>query len=87
MTIQKKASILLSVFLLVSFNAIILYAGDDRFEQAKKYLDKGINTYNEQLLQDAKKIFIQLSKDNPSDYEYAHYVASAYLGLCDLKKL
>ena len=85
MAIQKKASILLSVFLLVSFNAIILYAGDDRFEQAKKYLDKGINTYNEQLLQDAKKIFIQLSKDNPSDYEYAHYVASTYLGLCDLK--
>ena len=85
MAIQKKASILLSVFLLVSFNAIILYAGDDRFEQAKKYLDKGINTYNEQLLQDAKKIFIQLSKDNPSGYEYTHYVASAYLGLCDLK--
>jgi len=85
MTIQKKACILLSIFLLVSFHAIVAGAGDDRFEQAKKYLDKGINTYNEQLLQDAKKIFIQLSKDNPSDYEYAHYVASTYLGLCDLK--
>jgi len=85
MTIQKKACILLSISLLVSFHAIVAGAGDDRFEQAKKYLDKGINTYNEQLLQDAKKIFIQLSKDNPSDYEYAHYVASTYLGLCDLK--
>ena len=85
MTIQKKTCILLSIFLLVSFHAIVAGAGDDRFEQAKKYLDKGINTYNEQLLQDAKKIFIQLSKDNPSDYEYAHYIASAYLGLCDLK--
>ena len=85
MTIQKKACILLSIFLLVSFHAIVAGAGDDRFEQAKKYLDKGINTYNEQLLQDAKKIFIQLSNDNPNDYEYVHYVASAYLGLCDLK--
>ena len=55
MTIQKKACILLSIFLLVSFHAIVAGAGDDRFEQAKKYLDKGINTYNEQLLQDAKK--------------------------------
>jgi tetratricopeptide (TPR) repeat protein len=85
MKIQKKTCILFSIFLLVSFHAIVVGAGDDRFEQAKKYLDKGINTYNEQLLQDAKKIFIQLSKDNPSDYEYAHYVASTYLGLCDLK--
>ena len=85
MTIQKKASTLLILFLIISFHAVPSYAGSDRFEQAKKYLDKGINTYNEQLLQDAKKIFIQLSKDNPSDYEYAHYVASTYLGLCDLK--
>jgi len=85
MTIQKKICILLSIFLLVSFHAIVAGAGGDSFEQAKKYLDKGINTYNEQLLQDAKKIFIQLSKDNPTDYEYAHYVASTYLGLCDLK--
>ena len=85
MTIQKKACILLSIFLLVSFHAIVVCAGDDSFEQAKKYLDKGINTYNEQLLQDAKKIFTQLSNDNPTDYEYAHYVASTYLGLCDLK--
>jgi tetratricopeptide (TPR) repeat protein len=85
MTIQKKICILLSIFLLVSFHAIVVCAGDDSFEQAKKYLDKGINTYNEQLLQDAKKIFIRLSNDNPTDYEYVHYVASAYLGLCDLK--
>ena len=85
MRIQKKACILLSIFLLVSFHAIVVGAVDDRFEQAKKYLDKGINTYNEQLLQDAKKIFTQLSNDNPTDYEYAHYVASTYLGLCDLK--
>ncbi len=85
MTVQKKACILLSVFLLISFHTVVLDAGDDRFEQAKKYLDKGINTYNEQLLQDAKKVFIQLSEDNPSNYEYAHYVASVYLGLCDLK--
>ena len=85
MVIQKKVRILLLVFLLVSFHAIVSEAADDRFEQAKKYLDKGISTYNEQLLQDAKKVFIQLSEDNPSDYEYAHYAASAYLGLCDLK--
>jgi len=85
MTIQKKTRILLLVFLLVPFHSIVSDAGDDRFEQAKKYLDKGINTYNEQLLQDAKEVFKQLSKDNPSDYEYAHYVASAYLALCDLK--
>nr|MBC8548524.1 hypothetical protein [Candidatus Brocadiales bacterium] len=61
MTIQKKARILLLVFLLVTFHSIVSDAGDDKFEQAKKYLDKGINTYNEQLLQDAKKVFIQLS--------------------------
>jgi tetratricopeptide (TPR) repeat protein len=85
MTIQKKICILLSVFLLISFHVTVSGAGSDRFEQAKKYLDKGTNTYNEQLLQDAKKIFIQLSEDNPSNYEYAHYVASVYLGLCDLK--
>ncbi len=85
MTIQKKTGILLFILLIVSFNAVALDAGNDKFEQAKKYLKKGSNTYNEQLLQDAKKIFIQLSKDNPSDYEYAYYAASAYLGLCDLK--
>jgi len=85
MTIQKKTGMLFFIFLVVSFNAIASDAENDRFEQAKKYLDKGINTYNEQLLQDAKKIFIQLCKDNPDDYEYAHYTAIAYLGLCDLK--
>ena len=73
------------VFMILSFHAVVSDAGNDRFEQAKKYLEKGTKTYNEQLLQDAKKIFIQLIKDNPSDYEYAHYVALSYLGLCDLK--
>ncbi len=85
MTIQKRTGILLFVFLVFSFHAVVSNAGDDSFEQAKKYLDKGINTYNEQLLQDAKKTFIQLSNDNTSDYEYAHCAALAYLGLCDLK--
>jgi len=85
MTMLKKTATLFCIFLFVSFNAAISDAGNDRFEQAKKYLDKGIVTYNEQLLLDAKKIFIQLCKDNPSDYEYAYYVALAYLGLCDLK--
>ncbi len=81
----KKTGIVFFIFLIVSFNAFALDAGNDKFEQAKKYLGKGIDTYNEQLLQDAKKIFIQLCKDNPADYEYAHYTALAYLGLCDLK--
>ncbi|MCP4267984.1 MAG: tetratricopeptide repeat protein [Candidatus Brocadiaceae bacterium] len=85
MTIQRRTGIVFFVFLIVSFYAFALDAGSDKFEQAKKYLGKGIDTYNEQLLQDAKKIFIQLCKDNPADYEYAHYTALAYLGLCDLK--
>ncbi len=85
MTIQKRTSILLFIFLFVSFRAAVSDAGNDRFEQAKKNLDKGINTYNEQLLQDAKKIFIQLGKENPSDYEYGYYTALTYLGLCDIK--
>ena len=85
MTILKKTGILFLAFLIVSFNTIVSDAGNDRFEQAKKYLDKGVNTHNEQLVQDEKGIFIQLSKDNSSNYEYAHYVALSYLGLCDLK--
>ncbi len=85
MTMLKRTATLLSIFLIVSFHAVVSDAGNDRFEQAKKYLDKGSNTYNEQLLQDAKKIFIQLCEDNPSDYEYAYYVALANLGLCDIK--
>jgi len=84
MTIFKKRGMLFLVFMILSFHAVVSDAGNDRFEQAKKYLEKGTKTYNEQLLQDAKKIFIQLIKDNPSDYEYAHYVALSYLGLCDL---
>ena len=85
MIMLKKAGILFFILLIVSFDAVVSDAGNDRFEQAKKYLEKGSNTYNEQLLQDAKKIFIQLCNDNPSDYEYAYYTASAYLGLCDIK--
>jgi len=85
MTILKKTGILFLAFLIVSFNTIVSDAGNDRYEQAKKYLVKGVNTHNEQLVQDAKGIFIQLSKDNSSIYEYAHYVALSYLGLCDLK--
>ncbi len=85
MTLQKKAGILLLISLIVSFNAIASDAESAKFEQAKKYLDKGVDTYNEQLLQDAKKIFIQLGKENPSDYEYGYYTALSYLGLCDIK--
>lgn len=85
MTMIKKTGVVLLVLLIVSFNTVVSDAGNDRFEQAKKHLDKGSNTHNEQLLQDAKGIFIQLSKDNPSNYEYVHYVALSYLGLCDLK--
>jgi tetratricopeptide (TPR) repeat protein len=85
MTILKKTGMLFLAFMILAFHAVVSDAGNDRFEQAKKYLEKGTETYNEQLLQDAKKIFIQLSKDNPSDYEYAHYVALSYLGQCDLK--
>ncbi len=76
---------MLSILLLVSFYAIVAGAGDKSFEQAKKFLEKGTKTYNEQQLKEAKEIFIQLSEDNPSDFEYAHYIALAYLGLCDLK--
>jgi tetratricopeptide (TPR) repeat protein len=85
MTMLKKTSKLLLVFMIIYFHAIVSDAGNDRFEQAKKYLEKGTKTYNEQLLKEAKEIFIQLIKDNPPNYEYAHYVALSYLGLCDLK--
>jgi tetratricopeptide (TPR) repeat protein len=85
MTILKKTGMLFLVFLIVSFNAVVSNAGNDRFEQAKKHLEKGTKTYNEQLLQDAKKIFIELGNDNPSDYEYGYYTALAYLGRCDIK--
>ena len=70
--------------------AICLVAGtskaeNGKFEQARKCLDDGVHTYNEQLLHDARKILIQLIKENPSDYVYVHYVALTHLGLCDLK--
>jgi hypothetical protein len=71
--------------LAICFVAGASEAGNGKFEQAKKHLDDGIHTYNEQLLHDAKKIFLQLIKENPSDYIYVHYVALTHLGLCDLK--
>jgi tetratricopeptide (TPR) repeat protein len=85
MKIFKNACISTILFLAICLVADTSEAGNDRFEQAKKHLDKGINTYNEQLLHDAKKIFLQLIKENPSDYIYVHYVALTHLGLCDLK--
>lgn len=85
MAIFKKARILLFLFLVVFSTAITSEAENDRFEQAKKYLDDGVHAYNEQLLHDAKKIFLQLAMENPSDYIYVHYVALTYLDLCDLK--
>ena len=85
MKISKNAFLSLILFLVIYLIACTSEAENDRFEQAKKYLDDGIHTYNEQLLHDAKKIFIQLIKENPSDYIYVHYVALTHLGLCDLK--
>jgi len=85
MKIFRNACISIILFLVICFVAGIVAAENDRFKQAKKHLDDGIHTYNEQLLHDAKKIFIQLIKENPSDYIYVHYVALTHLGLCDLK--
>ncbi len=85
MTIQKKVLTLLLVFLVFCFSAIISEAQSDKFERAKKFLENGISTYNEPLLNDAKNTFIQLTKDEPSNFVYAYYVALTYLGLCDLK--
>lgn len=85
MKIFKNAFISTIFFLAICLVACISEAGNDRFEQAKKYLYDGIHTYNEQLLHDAKKIFLQLVKANPSDYIYVHYVALTHLGLCDMK--
>jgi tetratricopeptide (TPR) repeat protein len=85
MKIFKNACISIILSLAIFLIAGTSEAGNDRFEQAKKYLDDGIHTYNEQLLHDARKILIQLIKENSSDYIYVHYVALTYLGLCDLK--
>ena len=85
MKIFKNACISIILFLTIFSIAGVSEAGNDRFEQAKKYLHDGIHTYNEQLLHDARKILIQLIKENSSDYIYVHYVALTYLGLCDLK--
>ncbi len=85
MKIFKNACISIILFLAICLVAGTSEAGNDRFEQAKEYLDDGTHTYNVQLLHDARKIFLQLIKENPSDYIYVHYVALTHLGLCDLK--
>ncbi len=85
MKIFKNVCFPIILFLAICFVAGASKAENGKFEQAKKYLDDGIHSYNEQLLYDAKKIFIQLIRENPSDYVYVHYVALAHLGLCDLK--
>ncbi|MGR3301393.1 MAG: tetratricopeptide repeat protein [Candidatus Scalindua sp.] len=85
MKIFKKACTLLFLFLFVFLTAITSKAEKGKFEQAKEYLNNGVSTYNEKLLHDARKILIQLIKENPSDYIYVHYVALAHLGLCDMK--
>ncbi len=85
MKIFRSACIPIILSLAICLVADTSEAGNDRFEQAKKHLDDGIHTYNEQLLHDARKIFLQLIKENPSDYIYVHYVALTHLGLCDLK--
>ena len=85
MKIFKNACFPIILSLAICFVAGASEAGNGKFEQAKKHLDDGIHTYNEQLLHDAKKIFLQLIKENPSDYIYVHYVALTHLGLCDLK--
>jgi len=85
MKIFKNACFPIILSLAICLVAGTSKAGNGRFEQAKKHLDDGIHTYNEQLLHDAKKIFLQLIKENPSDYIYVHYVALTHLGLCDLK--
>ena len=81
----KNACISIILILAICLVACTSEARNNSFEQAKKYLDDGIHTYNEQLLHDAKKIFLQLASENPSDYIYVHYVALTHLGLCDLK--
>ncbi len=85
MTILKNTVTLFVIFLIVSFNTTTSDAENNRFEQAKRQLKDGIRTYDEELLQDAKEVFIQLADNNPSDYVYAYYAALTYLSLCDLK--
>ncbi|MFQ5714095.1 MAG: tetratricopeptide repeat protein [Candidatus Scalinduaceae bacterium] len=85
MTILKKSCISLFLFLNLSFIAITSEGKNDEFEQAKQHLKDGIRTYDEELLQDAKEVFIQLANKNPSDYVYPYYAALTYLSLCDLK--
>jgi tetratricopeptide (TPR) repeat protein len=85
MIMLKKACISMILSLAICLVTGTSEAENSKFEQAKKHLDDGIHTYNEQLLHAAKKIFLQLIKENPSDYIYVHYVALTYFGLCDLK--
>ncbi len=85
MTMLKKTGIILVILMIVSFNTVSSDAGNDKFKQAKKNLDKGTDTYNVQLLQESKNLFIQLCINNSSEYEYFYYAARAYLALCELK--
>ncbi len=85
MKIFKNACISIILFLAICLVADTSEAENGKFEQAKKHLDDGVHTYNEQLLRDAKKILLRLIKENPSDYIYVHYVALTHLGLCDMK--
>lgn len=76
------------IFLLIILLVFITFAVDgatDDFELAKQRLNDGIRTYDENLLLAAKESFVNLSKNNPSEYIYPYYVALAYLSLCDLK--
>ncbi len=85
MTIQKKIITLSLSLMVLVLIAITSEAESDKFERAKKLLVTGIATYNEPLLNDTIKILVQFGKDDPENYLYSHYVAMAYLGLCDMK--
>ncbi len=77
--------ILILIFITFTAEGSTSEGSNDEFEQAKRQLKDGIRTYDEELLQDAKEVFIQLADKNPSDYVYAYYAALTYLSLCDLK--
>ena len=51
----KKTTASLILVLIASFVAITSKAENGKFEQAKKYLNDGILTYNEKSLHDAKR--------------------------------
>ena len=53
MKIFKNVCFPIILFLAICFVAGASEAGNGKFEQAKKHLDDGIHSYNEQLLHDA----------------------------------